>query len=67
MNGGKQHAFGLPQGTVRAIIALMLVAGLLYLAIGLQIKDAIVAVISLGSTAIGIYFHKKHDSNSKGE
>jgi len=55
----KNESLGLPPGSVRAAIAMSLVFGLLYLAIGLQNAAAITAVSTLAGVAITSYFGKK--------
>ncbi len=57
-----KHAFGLPEGTVRAILAIILTAGTTYACV---ITGKLEALVGLAGVAITFYFNK--DKVSKPE
>lgn len=60
------EALGLPKGSVRAILSLMLIASLIYLAAGLRVTEAVTALVALAGAALQAYFAKPATTTTEG-
>ena len=61
----KNEAFGLPKGTIRALLALVLVAAFIATVfVEVASSEAEVALAAMASSAVTFYFTKRNDESS---
>ena len=63
----KSEALGLPPGSIRAVIALMFVAALIWAALALNSTEAKTALIALTAAAVNSYFNKPNNKGYKAD